>query len=276
MSDELNELNAGEEIKAENDFLKMKMMLEHGADFHFSSAGPPEIENDFLKYVMAFEAQHANPVYTTVYKKIGSPTHFKPVASITDADMETEYDHLISYMNKRGVNLGCCSPNISARELYRFVTEELFEKEIADINVPGMISSFIYDEFYPDHEYDNTRVAVGECIGYIFSKSPLEFMGQFDQHDLQINDHEGLSEKNFQLIVNRFKDLFIEINLRYTEVENCSFKENNCSVKGKYGVDLITTNDKMSIDDNWIVEFLYKEDCGYWYISKVRLGGINL
>jgi len=276
MSDEFNKLNAKEEIKAENEFLKMKMMLEHGADIHFSCSGPPEIENDFLKYIMAFESQSANPVYTTVYKKIGSPAHFKPVAGISDTDIEAAYDELIDYMHARGVGLGCCSPNISTRELYRFVTEELFEKEMADMNVPGMMSSFIYDEFYPDHEYDNTRIALGECIRYIFSKNPFDFMGQFDKDNLRINDHINLSEQDFQVIINRFKELFNEINLRYAEVENCSFNRNNCTVKGKYGVDLVTTHDTISIDDIWSVEFLFLEDCGYWYITKVLLGGIHL
>lgn len=276
MSEEFNKLEGEEKIIAENEFLKMKMMLEHGADLHFSSEGPPEVENDFLKYVMAFEAQQANPVYTTVFKKIGCPTHFKPVAFITEIDMEKEYDGLMDYMNDHGIDLACCSPNISVRELYRFVTEELFQKEIADINFPGMMSSFIYDEFYPDHEYDNTRVAVDECIEFVLSKKPFDFMGHYNTDNLQLNGHEGLVEKDFQFMINRFKDLFCEINLRYAEVENCEFRENDCFVRGKYGVDLMTNSDKLSIDDKWMVQFLYCTDLGYWYITRLQLSGINL
>ncbi|MBS1596753.1 MAG: hypothetical protein JST75_00905 [Bacteroidetes bacterium] len=276
MSDEFEKLNTEEKIKAENEFLKMKMMLEHGADFYISNEGPPEIENDFLRYVMAFEKQHANPVYTTVFKKIGSPTHFKPVISISEADIETEYEKLMDYMNEHGVDLACCSPNISVRELYRFTIEELFDKEIADINVPGMMSSFIYDEFYPDHEYDNSRVAIDECITYIFSKKPFEFMGHFDKIDLQLNDRCGLSEKDFQSVINRFKDVFIEIDLRYAEVESCEFSKEHCYVRGKYGVDLTNPPDKISIDDHWVVELRYIKDYGYWYIVNVQLYGLKI
>ena len=274
MSEEFNKLNGKEEIKAENEFLKMKMMLEHGADIQFSCTGPPEMENDFLKYIMAFESQRANSICTTVFKKMGSPTHFKKVADIDDADIENQYAALVEYMNEYGVGLDHCSPNISVRELYRFITEELFEKEIADINVPGMMSSF--DEFHPDHEYDNTRVAIGECIRYIFSKDPFDFMGQFDRENLQINDHENLSEENFQLVVNRFKELFDEINLIDAEAENCLIEGNDCTVKGRFSVDLLSANNKISIEDSWEVDFFFREDCGYWYITKVRLNGVNL
>ena len=49
-NDSLNEL---EKLKAENDFLKMKMMLEHGADFYMSGEDnkelDPEIENQFTR-----------------------------------------------------------------------------------------------------------------------------------------------------------------------------------------------------------------------------------
>src|SRR4029077_15510409 len=127
-----------------------------------------------------------------------------------------------------------------------------------------------------DHEYDNTRVAIGECIRYIFSKDPFDFMGQFDRENLQINGHENLSEENFQLVVNRFKELFDEINLTYAEAESCSIDGNDCTVKGRFSVELLSANNKISIEDSWEVDFFYREDCGYWYITKVRLNGVNL
>ena len=49
-----------EQLKAENDFLKMKLMLEKGAEFHTSGDSmelPPEAENMFLKNIMEFERQ---------------------------------------------------------------------------------------------------------------------------------------------------------------------------------------------------------------------------
>ena len=79
MATEFEELNSEDSLKAENEFLKMKMMLEHGAHFSDSSEEiSAEMENDFLRYVMEFEKQYANPSFITVYEKINKPTHFKP------------------------------------------------------------------------------------------------------------------------------------------------------------------------------------------------------
>ncbi len=276
MSDEFNQLDREEKLKAENEFLKMKLMLEHGADFHVATDSPPEIENDFLKYVMAIESSFANPVYTTVYKKIGSPTHFKPVALVQDDEIEKEYQDLIDYMNSKGVDLSCCSPNISTRELYRFVTEELFEEQMDDIDFPGVVSTFIYDEFYPDHEYDNTRSALNDCIRSIFSNNAVQHMYGFDYDNLQINHRQNLTGEELVKIINGFKDLFIGINLLDSDFESCTFHESQCVVKGKYKVELITRDNKLTIENDWTVEFLHKKDMGYWYICKVQLGGIEI
>jgi len=276
MSDEFNQLDREEELKAENEFLKMKLMLEHGADFHVAADSPPEIENDFLKCVMAIESSFAKPVYTTVYKKIGSPTHFKPVSLIQDADIEKEYEDLLDYMNSKGVDLTCCSPNISMRELYRFATEELFEEQMDDIDFPGVVSTFIYDEFYPDHEYDNTCAALDDCIHCILSKTAVEYLYRFDYDNLQINNRRNLTVEELVQIINGFKDLLLDINLLEAEVESCSFHETECIVKGKYKVELVTLDDKFTIDNVWSVELLHKKDIGYWYIRKVQLGGIDI
>lgn len=141
--EEFDNLRSEESLKAENDFLKMKMMLEHGAKFGEGTEDvPPEIENEFLQYVVAFEKQAANPKYIKLYDKIDRPAHFKPVSAIAEEDIETAWGELSDYMINYGVSLGVCSPNVSVRELYRFTTEELFDHDMNDINVPGMMGSF--------------------------------------------------------------------------------------------------------------------------------------
>ena len=57
MADEFNLLNEEENLKAENEFLKMKMMLEQGAKFGGMSDKdlPPEIENEFLKNTWPYD-----------------------------------------------------------------------------------------------------------------------------------------------------------------------------------------------------------------------------
>ena len=62
MHQDFSPMNEEENLRTENEFLKMKLMLEHGGQFgELDEDGntdlPPEIENEFLNSVMAFEKQ---------------------------------------------------------------------------------------------------------------------------------------------------------------------------------------------------------------------------
>ncbi|MEO7531773.1 MAG: hypothetical protein ABIS69_10190 [Sediminibacterium sp.] len=138
MEQEYEHLSDLEKLKAENEFLKMKIMLEQGARFgNVNENISPVIENEFLNYIMAFKQQAANPKYTKLYDKIERPTHFKPVAEINDEDIESAWEELADYMEQFGISLAVCSPNISTRELYRFAIEELFEEEVNEYAYTG-------------------------------------------------------------------------------------------------------------------------------------------
>ena len=77
--DEFKNLDADEKLKAENDFLKMKMMLERGAEFaktNEEDALPPDLENQFLRNIMEFEKQFDQRKVATVYDKLGQHHQF--------------------------------------------------------------------------------------------------------------------------------------------------------------------------------------------------------
>src|SRR5690349_7475369 len=146
-------LNKLEQLRNENDFLKMKLMLERGATFGTGDDEneiPPEIENKFLSNIIDFEKQFDEGRRITVYEKLGKPEKFKPVKDIPSAQFGKAWKDLSVYLEKNGIGLDACSPNVTDQELYRFVIEELFNHEIDDINIPGMMTCFIYDEFHPD------------------------------------------------------------------------------------------------------------------------------
>jgi hypothetical protein len=151
MSQEFPDLNKEEQLRAENDFLKMKLMLQHGAAFGGEEKNelPPEVENEFLNNVLSFEDQFAQGKRISVFDKIGKPDHFRPVSEIPDDEIDQCWEQLLGYLIEHGIHLLAFSPIISSRELYRFTTQELFKEETDDINIPGMITGYIYEEFYP-------------------------------------------------------------------------------------------------------------------------------
>lgn len=267
-----------EKLKAENDFLKMKIMLEHGADFYTpdkeNTELNPEMENEFLNNIIEFEKQFQLRKTVSVYNKIDKPQQFKPVREITDDDIEEEWNMLLEYMQQYGVDLSANSPKVTARELYRFTTEELFKYETDDINIPGMMSGFIYDEFYPDYEYDNTRYAIDDCIEPILNKKPLEFTPWYAKENIQLNTHIGLTDEELKGIVNKFKTKFDDIELKKTGNVSCDLQKENCTITGTHETVLIFDNMPVTVNGNWLVEFIW--DDGFWIIVKVQIEGIDL
>jgi hypothetical protein len=275
MPEDFSHLPEDEKLKAENDFLKMKMMLENGADFHIEKDLPPDLENEFLNRILAFEKQAANPKYIKIYDKLQRPTHFKPVAEIPDSEIEAAWTELRNYMGRYHIDLDVCSPNVTVRELYRFTTEELFEEETDDMDVPGMITSYIYDEFHPDYVYDNTRYAVEDCIKYILNKNPMEFMAMFRSKNLAINEHSGLSEEEFKKIVNRFKNAYDS--MQEPEITNvqCNMADGTCDVTGTYAVTVMAGTESLQLSGNWLVQSAWDDEMGGWDIWRVQMEGIK-
>ncbi len=278
MNEDFNHLSDEEKLKAENEFLKMKLMLEQGAQFGTMQADselPAGIENEFLNYIMAYEKQAVERKMIKIFDKIERPNHFKPVNEIPDDEIENAWNNLDEYLRKYSIELSVCSPNISDRELYRFTTEELFDHEMDDMNVPGMMSCFTYDEFYPDYKYDNTRHAVEDCIEVILKKKHFDWMPLLKKENLRINDHYPVSEKEYINLINRFKDAYEDIQLQEMNDPVCTIEGNSCYVKGNYDVTLTFSSEEIFINGEWMVEYEFDEDFGFWEIANVQVEGIN-
>jgi hypothetical protein len=277
MSYETEQLNEEERLKAENDFLKMKIMLERGARFYEGeTAGelPAEIENEFLNNIVAFEKQFDERKTIKVFDRIGKPRHFKPVDKIADSEIDEAYNLLTDYLEEHGVGFAVCSPNISTRELYRFVTEELFDQQMDDINLPGWTTNFIYDEFYPDPVYDNSSDAE-DCIRSILRKEPLEFMYRCRSENLELNEHHALSENKCIEKINTFKLAYDNLEVREINVVECTVDGSESSVSGNYDVTAISGNEEFQLTRNWRIKFEMDEDFGYWYISNIQVEGVK-
>lgn len=274
--EDFNHLEGDEKLKAENEFLKMKLMLEHGAQF--DSEGnkelPAAIENEFLSNMAEFEKQFAEHKTIKVFDKIGRPAHFKSVAEIPDEEIAKAWGDLSDYLGEYGISLGVCSPNISKRELYRFAIEELFVYEMDDMNIPGMIHGFIYDEFHPDLVYDNSRLVEQNLFRDIFRKEDLFHEIDYDKENFVFNSKLYEKRELFIEMINRFKSLFDEIELLECNVISCRVGETDCEVKGNYKASAKTESDEIIFEGDFKVELILNE-FEYWYFKKIQIGGFN-
>ena len=157
MTEEDNRPNDSDEIKADNELLKLKLETEHGMLMSESFGLPPQMENIWLKQIYDFEKQFRNAERVPIYDFIKRPS-FKPIESLTDREIPGELNRLMEIMRSYGVSLDCICEYEPA-VIYRFVTEEFFKKEMDNIELKGMIHGFIYEEYHPNYDHDlRTRV----------------------------------------------------------------------------------------------------------------------
>jgi hypothetical protein len=149
------QLGPEEELRAENNLLKLKLKLEYGMQETDTSSLPPHIENDWLKYIEAFEKQYRDAKTVTVYEFIGKPP-FKPLDALIPEQIRPELDRLMEVMEQHSVALDVICKYDDAI-IYKFLTEELFCHKMDLIRIPGMTHHFVYEEFHPNHDHDLRR-----------------------------------------------------------------------------------------------------------------------
>ena len=254
--EELPKLN----IEEENEFKRLKLSLEHDAIFpeNIKSNLPPEIEGQFLDYVMNFEEQYKNVKQTTVFEKIGKPD-FKTADALNDDELKIELERIETIMQNCNLTLDViCDYENEERLIYTFITEELFQHEIDDLNISGMITHFTYEEFHPNNEYDIENT----CIDFIkmFLNKKDDFYEKF--HLTEAKNHNE---------INNFRSLFKKFKIKHYKFGDITINEDeaiatfNIDFWGK----IKGTSDKINYSGNG--EMTFKHEFGFWYVQNVNL-----
>jgi len=204
-----------ENLRIENEILKLKMQAESCAFFSGSDNLPPEVENEFLLHVQQFEDAWKNVKYVKIHDLVGKPD-FKKAGELSDSEVKDGLEKLLKLLNGHDINLAV-SDQYDPRIIYRFITEELFEHETDDLQLPGMTKDFVYEEFHPNHNTD-----IEECAR-IFLEHWFE---QSFEHSWELNDPFILSDattisKDMVLKkMNYFFESFVSFsNCQFTNIE---------------------------------------------------------
>ncbi|RZL69316.1 MAG: hypothetical protein EOO93_01920 [Pedobacter sp.] len=149
--------NPEERLHIENELLKLKMQAELGAHFHQENDMPAEVENMFLKNILAFHQAADHKKTIKIFDKISNPK-VKKAVDLTDEQITLELATLEVLLVNNNIELAYLG-EYDNRTKYIFITEELFDVEVDDVNIEGMKTHFIYEEFHPDHEADIKKQA---------------------------------------------------------------------------------------------------------------------
>ncbi len=199
-----------ENMKIENEFLKIKMKAQYGDGFFMvegDNSLPPEIENQFLKQMMSFEENFEKAEFISLYEKIGSP-QFKKLDDLKPDEITGEITRLTTAMEEHGIMLNINDGPYPDEVIYKFITEELFEQEVEKESLlSGGFWHFSYEEFYPNNKIEiekNTH----EFLQHWFTKDFDEYCTELAYHFITA-DGKALDRTTFFKKVNMFFDSFV-------------------------------------------------------------------
>jgi len=196
-----------ENLRIENEFLKIKLKAQYGEAFELenSEGMPLEIENQFLKSMMAFEEEYANTEYSTVYERIGKPA-YKPVNEMGKAEISAAIKAFFKLFEKNEIELAICDGPYPDELIYQFITDELFAVKVERKPVAGLTTHFIYEEFHPNHKADITK-RTHTFLKNWFNRKFTEYCTELSWHCISA-DGAQLTREDIIAKMNIFFDAF--------------------------------------------------------------------
>ena len=213
-----------ENLRMQNDFLKMKMMAESGAFFGGEGGLPADIENQFLKNIMEFEKVNADAKPATIFDILGKPD-FEDEKNLGEEKFRIQFSKLQKLLKKYSMNVEF-ERERDDRFKYNFITKELFEHQVAFMPVKGMSTYFSYEEFHPDHELEITDTT-SQFLNDFFERN-LNADTYYINNELIEPDGNILPREQ---LIKRFQSLYEAA----SEFENTSFNIENIQFELKDG-----------------------------------------
>ncbi|WP_118953286.1 hypothetical protein [Taibaiella helva] len=267
-----------EQLRIENELLRLQLQAETGADIHQLEDVPPEVEHAFLNNILAFERQLDSVAEVSIYKILGEPKDFRDAAALNDEQIEKELERLEVFMRDKNIEVDY-GAEYPARLKYKFITEELFQHETQQFDIPEMVNHFIYEEFHPNH-----RLTI-EGIAEDFLEMWLD--RQIDEQsfifsDTFRTDNDGVyTKEQFLGHIRNIFAAYLSFDNGGYRISNIAFEEGNGEPEGPgYAEGMITYNATLESKETETVEAPFRISMawinGYWEIVNVIMPGLSL
>lgn len=220
-----------EQLRIENELLRLQLQAETGADIHQLDDVPPEVENAFLNNILAFERQLDTAEEMSIYRLLGEPTDFPNENELDDRQVENELERLENLMLEKHIAVDY-NDDYPARLKYKFITEELFLHETQQFDIPEMVNHFIYEEFHPNHKLLIEGTA-DDFLNMWLSKN-------IDESSYIFNDElssEGNTYPKAQLFqkINNIFDAYLSFENGEYNIASITYEENENSEGQRFG-----------------------------------------
>lgn len=261
--------------RLENEIKKIKLALEHGGKFIIPGEGelPADVEGQWLDYIKQFEDQLSKRKKILLYDLIERP-QFPKTDTLTDADLPEQLARIKDLLHNHSIVVDSTA-GVPDREMYRFITEELFNEETNDIQVTGLITCFVYEEYHPNHEYD-IRNRCTEFVNHVLDKTREWAPGYLGLADELYANNGILSKTEVTNKIINFRDSFSRLVIM-------EFRINTVHINGTDATAECYINCNATLEDSQETMNFYG-DCIFalryqaprWVITRLDIPGLRM
>jgi hypothetical protein len=260
--------NYSEILRHENEITKLKIQAEFGLELNGDGEINPAIENIWLNQILEYERAMIDNKKTTVGELIGSPTYI-PISEITEENISGELQSVMELLHKKNIVIDS-QYEVDDREMYRFITEELFRHETNSCFPKNMILGFIYEEFHPNDEADIKRYST-EFVNSLADKSEIYYETFISKSDDKIKEIQ-LQNLKRRLIL--FRDAFDKIRVEEFTINTLVINDKNAEVAFDFKMAVLPTESKTfhRLSGSGKFNLVNEYDC--WSIEAIEMKGV--
>ncbi len=273
-----------EQLRLENELLRLKMQAELGANFFGGmSTGdiPPEVEQQFLQQIMAFHQNLDKQTEIPLREYLGFPV-FPESSALSPEKLEKKWAELQKLLNDKSVRVDFITEYPLAHK-YDFIVCELFDFEIASPLPEGMISCFIYEEIHPDYDRDLRDRAKQFFQLFFGAELPDHKDSHLDQEFFSPGGKD-ISREKLRRLLDDFHGMFSEItDWEFTTLDT-SYQSDE-ELKEDFGPRLgyaqgeirydVVLHDGETMEIEGPFKLLMQCIAGYWEVFCFRLHGFD-
>lgn len=238
-------LTLEEELHMENQVLKMDLEQKFGKPINLNISGsdlpeiPLQVENEFLKQMTLFERQMRDATETTVFQLIGTP-RFKPTSSLKGERLSIEIIRILKLLFKHHITVDFLA-EYEPEVVYEFLTGELMGKTLPNMNIPGFVTHFVYEEFHPNYTHEVTLL-LNSLINQLFNPDIDEdLLSEFLSEGQVILNQVAITSEQLIQVIKTFHFTKQSTLVIGFDIKDIVFSNNNTHAKAF--VDIILKNE---------------------------------
>jgi hypothetical protein len=255
-------------IRQENELTKLKIQAEFGINLNNESELNPAIENIWLNQILEYERSMVNNKKITVGSFLDNPV-FISVDQLRDEQLPAELQRLMELLHGKNIVIDSLA-GVDDKEMYRFITTELFQTEMDSCIPKNMIVCYIYEEFHPNDAYDVQRTCL-EFLNYLGTEEEW----RIDSNLFKATDEiEKIKIENLSRKFKIFNDAFEEIDIEELNIHTINILDFSADVHFDFRLSVLIDGSKQHQIISGAGKFGCKKDFDIWFVNDFHMEGI--